>query len=822
MILSSEWLSRYISLPKNIDAVFEKLTVIGLEVERVQKKTLNSARLRIGEILDVQRHPAADRLSLCKVKTKERLYEIVCGAKNVKKGDKVIVALPGAELPNGMVIRETTIRNQRSEGMICSEQELGFPVTMEGILVLPGKTTLQDSVEELLSPRDIIFEINTPANRSDVLSFIGVARELSVAFHKNIRAPKVTLRETTESIQKRIKVVLKDSKKCPRYMGRLISNVTMGPSPEWLRRCLESVGQRSINNVVDITNFVMLEYGQPLHAFDFDEIDRGHSEHEMRGIFIRPAKEGERLFTLDGMERVLKGEDLVIADSSGPVALAGIMGAGGERSEISDSTKNIFLESAYFNPTTIRKTSKRLGLSSESSKRFERGVDIDGVKKALNRAAMLIADIAHGKLLRGEIDLYPRKTSSKKISLTLPRLNQYLGYEPKPSNVKNILQRLGIDCHFRHSSSRASITSSRASITSSRAKRGIWLCKIPGWRNDLSRDVDLIEEIARFEGYAKIPSQEPSGSPCLDQKIEEDLLLEKRIKEALLFCGFTEAIHYSFCSPRDLEKIRWQGRATTIQNPLGEEMRLLRPTLALSLLKTLRFNIDHQIRDVRIFELRSIFDENRKEIRMLSGLMRGSRYPLYWNLKEESVNYFDLKGAASHLFKTLRLKESYRENASHPYFHPKISVKIWMGRDGLGEMGRIHPAVLEAYDLKQDAYLFELNVSALKKVDFKKIVFERLIKFPAVKRDLSLLIPLERDIVFNHLVETIENAGGALLTQTELFDIYEGPSIPAGFRSYTFALTYQSAERTLTDAEVNHCHEQICRTLSEKYETKIR
>lgn len=685
MILNSEWLSQYIPLPKNLDLVFEKLTGIGLEVENIQKRGLDTK-----------------------------------------------------------------------------------------------------------SPQ-VTFEITVPPNRSDVSSFIGVARELSVVFGKGIQLPKVLIHESKKNIQKEIKVTLKDPKKCPRYMGRFISDVKVGPSPEWLKRRLESVGQRSINNIVDITNYVMLEYGQPLHAFDTSRIAD-------RIIIIRSAIQNEKITTLDGEERMLTSDDLVIADSSSPMALAGIMG--GAQSEVSQETKNIFLESAYFDPVTIRKTSKRLGLSSESSKRFERSVDIDGVEKALNRAAMLIVDIAKGKLLRGKIDLYPRKIPSKKISLTLSRLNQYLGYEPKPSHVKNIFQNLGI-------------------VIKAGGGKSL-VCQIPSHRVDISRDVDLIEEIARFEGYEKIPSREPIGPAALQQNIEKNRQLERKIKETLALLGFTEVINYSFCSPKDLEKMGWRGGMVKIQNPIGEEMSVLRPTLSASLLKTLKLNLDHETRDQRIFECRAVFDENRKETKMLAGLISGFRHPLHWNLKEEGVDYFDLKGAVSGLFNALNLKVSFREVPECRLFHPKLSEKIWIGGECFGAMGKIHTSLIDAYDLKQEAYLFELNLAALQRIGLRKPIFEPISKFPPVKRDLSILVPLKRAVLFDELYETIEKEGGGLVTRIELFDIYKGTSIPEGTESYTFALTYQSASGTLRDEEVNRRHEHISLALSEKYEAKIR
>ncbi|MBI2645770.1 MAG: phenylalanine--tRNA ligase subunit beta [Deltaproteobacteria bacterium] len=439
MKLSSSWLSRYIRLPKNLDPILEKLTQRGFEVETVQKRNIDPTFLRIAEILESKKHPNADRLSLCLVKTKEREYAIVCGAKNYKDGNKVILALPGARLNGGatsgeLEIKESTIRGERSEGMLCSKVELGLEEKSEGILILPTQTSLTADVQKVLGGGDVTFELNITPNRPDCMSFLGVARELASILESKVAYPKVHIQEAKQRIQEKVKIKLEAPKKCPRYMARLISNVKIGPSPEWLKSALESIGQRSINNVVDVTNFVLMEWGQPLHAFDFDQISDAT-------VVIRSAKPQEKISTLDGGEYILSNEDLLICDSQKPIALAGIMG--GASSEVSEATTNILLESAYFDPATIRKTSKKLGLSSESSKRFERGVDIEGVQKALDQAAQLILEVAGGGIVKSFMDLYPKKFTKRIVSLRQDRLEQYLGYPLPFARVKKDLQDFG-------------------------------------------------------------------------------------------------------------------------------------------------------------------------------------------------------------------------------------------------------------------------------------------------------------------------------------------------------------------------------------------
>ncbi len=796
MKLSSSWLSHYIRLPKNLDPVLEKLTHRGFEVESVQKIDIDTSFLRIAEMIGSKKHPNADRLSLCRIKTQDKEYKIVCGAKNYKDGNKVILALPGAKLSGGLEIKESTIRGEHSEGMLCSKAELGLEEKSEGILILPSETSLTADVLKVLGGGDVTFELNITPNRPDCMSFLGVARELSALLKKPLTPPKIHFKEEGEKKSQIVKVKLKDSKKCPRYMARTISGVTVGPSPEWLKSALESIGQRSINNVVDVTNFVLMECGQPLHAFDFNQISDAT-------IIVRPAQAQEKIQTLDGQEHTLSSEDLLICDSQKPIALAGVMG--GACSEVSESTRTILLESAYFDPVTIRKTSKKLGISSESSKRFERGVDIEGVSWALDRAAQFIAEVSGGKIAKGCMDAYPQKLPKRVVFLRKNKLDQYLGYSLSFAQAKKDLKILGFKIK-KCSSIKMSV-------------------EVPSYRVDVAQEVDLIEEIARMEGYDKIPTQELSGKIHLSQSIEKNPYLRDQVKSALIFSGLREVINYSFYSPSDLKKIQWTEKTTLIQNPLGEDFSVMRPSLVPSLLKNLKLNLDHQRSQVRIFELRPVYDEKGREQKMLSGLISGLRYSTHWAIKEENVDFYDVKALVERVFEAMGKKsEELSEGTSSPLFQSNLAAEIQEKGQWLCRFGKLHPDVQEAFNLKQEVYLFELNFHLLEAESFQKqeASFKSLPRYPFVKRDLSLLIPLHKNVTHQLLCELFFKKGGAWVKKAELFDVYQGEPIPEGYKSYAYALTYGAEDRTLTDQEVNKVHESLCQFLEKEWQIKIR
>ena len=779
-----------------MSVILDKLSHLGFEVESVRKRELNTQFLKVAQILESKKHPNADRLSLCRVKTQDEEYRVVCGAKNYQEGDKVILALPGAELAQGLKIKESTIRGEASQGMLCSQTELGFLDSSEGILILPKEVSLTDDIRKILGLGNTLFELNITPNRPDCLSFMGIARELSSAFGKKVLYPKTNIKESkTEKIQKRIKIYVKASKECPRYMARLIQGVKIGPSPTWLKEALESVGLRSINNVVDVTNFVLMEWGQPLHAFDVDKIEGGV-------VVIRKASSGEKMITLDGGEYLLTPQDLVISDLKKPIALAGIMG--GVTSEVSETAVNILLESAYFNPTTIRKTSKRLGLSSESSKRFERGVDIEGVEKALHRAADLITQISGGSIAQGYSDIYPKKFLKKRIALSLKRLEQYLGYKVSSKTVKETLGKLGFSC------------------ISLNQQRGIF--QVPSFRYaDISCDVDLIEEIARSQGYNKIPAQELSGQSFLDKSIERKNALAPKIKSLLVSSGLTEIVNLSFCSPQDLKKIGYADDVLKIQNPLGEENSIMRPSLVPSLLKTCLYNLHHGEERVRLFELRHTYDAKGKETPWLGGLLCGTRLPTQWAISPKEIDFYDLKAVMVLLLEGLHFDKEVqflKKEGSRAYLHPVWFLEIWIKGCLVGYFGKLHPKTQEAFDIEKNVFIFEMNVDLLEHLKPQAIHCASLPKFPSVKRDLSILI--SEEMSYEKVYEVIQKESGGIVKGISLFDVYRGEPIPKGYKSFAFSLVYQSLERTLTDQEVNTAHDTVCKALVKDCQAQIR
>lgn len=792
MFIDSAWLKQYVSLPKDFGLLSKKLTQAGFEITSLSKPELDTTYLRIAKIIASKPHPNADRLTLCQVETQDGKFQIVCGAKNFKVGDHGILATPGAVLPNGMVIQETHIRGEHSQGMLCSEKELGLKEA-QGILILSADADVSQNVRTVLGLEEVVFELQVTPNRPDAMSHIGVAREISAIFHKPLKLPRPKFSVSKGKTALSVKVIVQDSKKCPRYMGCLIQNIQIGPSPVWLVKRLKAVGLRSINNVVDVTNYVLMEYGQPIHAFDADRI-QNHT------ILVRSAKEGETLNTLDEQTRKLESSDLVIADIQGPIGLAGMMG--GKDSEVSLQTKNIFIESAYFDPVTIRKTSKRLGLHSEASRRFEKGVDIEAISAALERVTELILQVAGGTVQEKALDDYPKKFKRKEVELTQAKLDLYLGNVFTLAQAKKTLETLGFKT-LQFSSQKLRV-------------------QVPGFRIDVTQEVDLIEEVARLLGYDKIPAQEPTGHLQLSQKIEKDHSLEESLKTFLTGVGFLEVIHPSFCSPEDLIKLKWNTPTIAISNPIGLDTSRLRPTLLIGLLKTLHFNMNRQEKDLMLYEMRPVFFPPQGQRSMLTGVVCGNRMPSHWGEKDQKFDFFDLKAIVEGLFETTKIKTQklkFHETAP-AYYHPGIQGNIILQNKFLGSLGQLHPEVQEAFHLKEDVFIFEIDIDLLRSDLGQGTFFKPLPKYPFVRRDISFLVP--KSVTHSDISKVIWSAGDPMITDVELFDLYLGTQVKSGYKSLAYRLTYHLLERTLTDAEVQKIHEQISKALQKECNAEIR
>jgi phenylalanyl-tRNA synthetase beta chain len=792
MRVSFNWLKEYVDCEFAPSELADLLTMAGLEVEGIEEVGSELKGVVVGRIDSLSPHPHADRLSLCRVKVGKESYPIVCGARNMRKGDKVAVALVGVELPGGMKIQKTEIRGEASEGMMCSEAELGLSSSAEGIMILSPEAPIGAPLADVFKIRDHILEVSLTPNRGDCLSMIGVAREVAALSGGNLHLPISHLHEGADRVEDMVRVSVLDPDLCPRYSARFISRVQIGPSPFWLRMRLERAGVRSINNVVDVTNYVMLEYGQPLHAFDFDLLEGGE-------IVVKRAAEGERFVSLDEVERVLNKDTLMICDAARAVAIGGIMG--GLNSEIKEGTSRVLLESAYFSPAGIRRTSMALGLQTESSYRFERGVDPEGVLAASQRATALIAQLAGGDVAQGVIDCYPTPLSRSEIRLRLPKVNTLLGMSLEHKEVKGILKRLHMEV---------------------RENKGVeWVVLPPTYRSDITREVDLIEEIGRLKGYDQIPVQTPKMWIRPFRK-EKGVKLEKRTKDVLVGLGFYEVITFSFISPQSLEALRlspgdFRRHPLPLLNSLVEGQSVMRTSLLPGLLETARYNLSHKTRDLKIFESREVYYPNKgeqlpREKRSLAGLAMGAVVEEGWNIPLQEVDFYYIKGCAEQVLAELRTPHpTFIVNEGIPYLHPNKGAALHLDDVVVGTVGELHPEVAEAFELPSGVFIFELDLPTLADRSREEITFIPLPRFPSVARDVAVAVASRMSA--GELAEIIKGVDNIYIETVEIFDCYEGDPIPSGRKGLAFRIRYRSPERTLTDEEVNEFHQEVLKRL---------
>lgn len=642
--------------------------------------------------------------------------------------------------------------------------------------------------------KDYILDINVTPNRPDCLSIIGMAREVSALTGKPFKEKGFRVKEAGNDIKGFITVEVLDPDLCPRYTARVVEGVTMGPSPDWLKTRLEVLGIRPINNVVDITNYVMLEHGQPLHAFDYNLIAD-------KRIEVKRAKRGEGITTLDSVKRPLDGGTLVICDGKRPVALAGVMG--GEESEVKEGTTNILLESAFFLPKTIRRTSRAMGLTTESSYRFERGVDREGVVKALNRAALLISQVAGGSIAKGYIDVYSGPYKPLSIELRVDRVNAILGRGLKGKEIKDRLRGLEI-------------------ILKPSKKRGAFIAIPPSFRVDITREIDLIEEIARLTGYDRIPTTLPRA--CLTpSKRTKAQVLEAVIRDILTDNGFLEVINYSFISPTLQRIIDEDEGAIRLLNPLTEEQSVMRGSLIPSLLNTLKYNLNRKNRDLRVFEIRKVFttkDRCTKEERRVSGLISGLRGE-GWNIIKEEVDFYDVKGVVEGLLEGIGCEgTTFIPRDDIPYLHPGRSCSVVAKGKDVGILGGVHPRILDGLDIGQPVYIFELDVDTLMELTISYKTFKPLPIYPGVVRDVAIVI--DKGVPAQMILDTIKALDTKVIEDVGVFDVYCGRGIPEGKRGMAFRIVYRSEEKTLTDEEVNTIHQQVVRGLMDRFRAELR
>lgn len=801
MIITYNWLKEYVDFSLTPAELAHTLTMLGLEVERMESIGGDLDAVVVAVVESRQQHPNADKLSVCKINNGSEILDVVCGANNFQAGDKVALAQVGAVLPGDFKIKRSKIRGEESCGMLCSEKELGLADESAGIMILPQDVTVGAPLFEQLGLKDTVFEVGLTPNRADCLSLIGIAREVAAKLGTTLRLPAVEIVESTPSISTIASVTIEDPDLCPRYTARYIGGCTIAPSPAWLVQRLTAVGMRSINNVVDITNYVLLEYGHPLHAFDFDLLEGGK-------IIVRRAADGESFNTLDGQERRLAASDLTIRDGAKGVALAGVMGGG--NSEISDSTVNILLESAYFNPYSIRRTSKRLGLHTESSHRFERGTDVGIVTAALDRATSLISALAGGTVAQGIIDVYPATISPNIIPIRLTKVNGVLGTELTLAQIADVFHRLTFVVKEQDSDT--------LEVT------------VPSFRVDITREIDLIEEVARLIGYEQIKTTLPQGAVG-GERIPRQQVLERGLRNFMVAQGFNEVINFSFFHPSSPEKLLIAGddhrvNSIKILNPLVEEQSVMRTTLVPSLLETSARNMNHRQFNQRIFELRRLYlprdgEELPHEPLWLGAVMTGLRSSESWCQGNELVDFFDVKGVAEELLSNFRVQCcSFVASELEPYYHPGKSCTIYLKKQRLGSFGEIHPDVQANFGLSQPVYYLEICFEVLLKVAADNIPIIPPSRYPDISRDVALL--LAESVSYHDVLMTVRTVGLRDLAEVNIFDLYQGEHVPGGHKSVAIRLRYHSHERTLTDDEVGKMHQRVVDTLITKLGATIR
>jgi phenylalanyl-tRNA synthetase beta chain len=815
MKVSLKWLSDYVDVSGvAAEDLAERITRSGIEVDSVEERNQGVSGVVVGHVVSREQHPDADKLSVCKVDVGSgKLLQIVCGAKNVAAGQKVPVALVGANLPDGLKIKRAKLRGVESQGMICSARELGLNDRLlpkelqEGILVLPEDAAVGTDVVALLALDDQVLEFDLTPNRSDCLSMLGAAYEVAAILSRGVKLPEPGELPSTGSgrAADQVRVGITATEQCSHYAARLIEGVRIAPSPLWLQNRLMAAGVRPINNIVDITNFVMLEYGQPLHAFDADRIRGGR-------IDVRLAQAGERIQTLDDVERTLAPDMLVIADGERAVAIAGVMG--GAATEVTAGTTRILLESARFDGGSVRKTSRRLGLRSEASLRFEKQVDAQAVIPALERAAALMCAIAGGRAADGIVEAKVGEPAPLTVNLTLARINGHLGTDLSAAEVRAIFERLHFRCELVGADGFA--------------------VHVPSRRGDITRDVDLIEEIARLYGYDNIPTSLMSGVTTPGSLTREQAV-RRAIRNLLSLSGLQETTTYSFTHPSQIAEypgLYGEARPIGLAMPMSEERSVLRTSLIPHLLDTAAYNRNRNVDDVLVFELGRVFlsDEAQPtklpdEHWHLAVLLTGKKHSAHWSGKAEAVDFYDAKGILDKICTYLGVTDAKYTPIQPAGLHPGRSAEVAIGggagagSERLGWIGQLHPALAEAKDLDA-TYVLEIDLGVLiRHADFH-IGYRALPRYPAISRDLAVVVG--RDAAVGDLLAKIKETGGDLLESVQVFDLYTGEHVGAGNKSVAFSLVYRHEGRTLTDEEVSKAHETIVQALATTFGAQLR
>ena len=803
MKFTINWLKQYVDFDLSAVELADRLTMLGLEVDAVEHLYPGLEQIKVARVLSVAKHPNADKLSLCDVMVGDECKRVVCGAPNVKAGMLVPIALPGCQMPSGMQIKQSKIRGEVSEGMLCSGAELGIPQDNLGLMDLPESCQSGDLLIHALGLSDTMIEVDITPNRADCTSVIGIAREVAGVTGGTLVPPVHNTPSLIDNGTFAVEIEASDA--CPRYAACLLKNVTVGPSPWWLKKLLLAVGLRPINNVVDITNFVMLEYGQPLHAFDFNKIAGGK-------IIVRKAYESESMTTLDGTSRTLDPDMLLICDAQRPIAVAGVMG--GENTEVSPQTSQILLESAYFAPLCIRRTSRTLKLSTDASYRFERGVDPKGTINALERAARLIVELCGAERVNGGVDHMSPMADPATITLRVSRTCSRLGISLTRDDVAELLRRID--------------------ILSTTLDDDTLLVSPPSFRVDLEREIDLIEEVARLKGYNTIPMSLPVVPMSLSEQ-DSSRVLRAKLTSTLLAHGVYEAVNYSFTSERYAELLGLAAddplrEQIKILNPLTDDQGVMRTLLLPGLLENLKHNLNRQNNDVGLFEIGKVFwpltdQELPLEVMRLGAVFAGRpgvASPVY-HYGFRPFDLFDLKGMVENILSQLGLLAAqFAVSPELPvYANPESSLMIVLGDTVLGSFGRVQTPVLKRFGIKQEVvYYLDLDLTAVGTLEPTKPVFKPLSKFPSVSWDLAMVVP---DAVgAGEIVNAIMSSDLPLVSRVEIFDVYRGKPVAHGKKSVALSITYHSEEQTLDDNIVGQVHNQVIQLVASRYDGQLR
>ena len=801
MRIPLSWLKDYVDLDESPRQIADRLTFSGTEVEGIETVGSTYEGFIVAEVRSVGKHPNADKLSLCHVFDGRQELQVVCGAPNVQAGGRYPFAPVGVTLPDGsLTIKKAKIRGVESFGMLCSESELGLSQDHSGLLALDAKWPAGTPLADVLGPPETVLELEVTPNRPDCLSLIGIARELAAVYRRPLRIPAVALAESGPAVDTLARVEVEDAQGCPRYTARVVSGVKVGPSPAWMQKRLQLAGIRAINNLVDITNYVMLECGQPLHAFDRDLLRDGR-------IVVRRARAGERMTTLDGIDRELGDAMLVIADAARPVAVAGVMGGAG--SEIRDATTTVLLESAAFKPTSVRSTARKLGLSTESSYRFERGVDVENVEWAGRRAAALLAELGGGAVARGVIDVRAPASAARRIPARFDYIRDLVGVEASNEDIAGALRALGLGVEP--------------------AAAGRFEAVVPSFRGDLEREIDLVEEFARMHGLDRIPTPTPRAT--VDPQASADAAVRgvRKLRDALAGLGVSEIVNYSLVSDALLDMFHPQDRAVrvAIPRPLSADQSVLRTSLVPQLVETLGRNRAHQVEDAALYEIGRVWRRTsdgaiEETTRLAIGLLGpvGRAGMDRRRAIEPSEMFLWAKGLLEALLAAMRIETWSLQPASHPALENGVAVDVLVAGRPAGALGLVPRRIRGEWRLNDPVAVLDLDVDTLTAAALAIPSFREIPAYPSVARDVAMIVA--DDVRHEDIEQVIRRHAPAELESVRIFDIFKGGSIGPGRRSVAYSLTYRSAARTLTDEEANGYHEVVKSALRRELRAEIR